>query len=131
MNKASTSLICYICKVSNPSVVLIIKKLRKFIVPKYYETADTIGGADIIVQVDESKFGKRKYNKGHKVDGVWVLGMVEKTEQRRIRLIAVENRNSNTLTSLLLILLMQLVPSTLIFGVDTIRLLMNLHLMVL
>lgn len=29
------------------------------------------------VQIDESKFGKRKYNRGHRVEGVWVLGLVE------------------------------------------------------
>ncbi|KAI5152243.1 hypothetical protein ENBRE01_2680 [Enteropsectra breve] len=28
-----------------------------------------IDSKDIIVEIDESKFGKRKYNKGHKVEG--------------------------------------------------------------
>ena len=36
-----------------------------------------IGGPGIIVQIDESKFGKRKYNRGHRVEGVWVFGGVE------------------------------------------------------
>ncbi|XP_069969220.1 uncharacterized protein [Bactrocera oleae] len=36
-----------------------------------------IGGPGKIVQIDESKFGKRKYNKGRRVKGHWVLGMVE------------------------------------------------------
>ncbi|XP_069968781.1 uncharacterized protein [Bactrocera oleae] len=36
-----------------------------------------IGGPGKIVQIDESKFGKRKYNKGRRVEGHWVLGMVE------------------------------------------------------
>ena len=35
-----------------------------------------IGGIVIVVEIDESKFGKRKYHRGHKVDGVWVVGMV-------------------------------------------------------
>ena len=38
-----------------------------------------IGGIGIVVEIDESKFGKRKHNCGHKVDGVWVVGMVEIT----------------------------------------------------
>jgi hypothetical protein len=29
------------------------------------------------IEIDESKFGKRKYNRGHWVEGVWVFGMVE------------------------------------------------------
>ncbi|XP_054744533.1 uncharacterized protein LOC129248951 [Anastrepha obliqua] len=36
-----------------------------------------IGGVGKIVQIDESKFGKRKYNKGKRVEGHWVLGMIE------------------------------------------------------
>ena len=37
------------------------------------ETEDTsIVGENIIVEVDESKLGKRKYNRGHKIEGVWV-----------------------------------------------------------
>ena len=35
-----------------------------------------IGEDGIIVEIDESKFGKRKYNRGHRVDGCWVLGGV-------------------------------------------------------
>ena len=29
------------------------------------------------MQIDESKFGKRKYHRGHRVDGVWVFGGYE------------------------------------------------------
>ncbi|KAG1467954.1 hypothetical protein G6F56_004116 [Rhizopus delemar] len=29
------------------------------------------------VQIHESKFGKRKYRRGHRVEGVWILGLVE------------------------------------------------------
>lgn len=36
-------------------------------------------GSRIELQIDESKFGKRKYNRGHHVDGVWVIGEGEKT----------------------------------------------------
>ncbi|XP_036322022.1 uncharacterized protein LOC118736022 [Rhagoletis pomonella] len=41
------------------------------------EVLDKIGGPGKIVQIDESKFGKRKYHKGRRVEGHWVLGMVE------------------------------------------------------
>ncbi len=42
-----------------------------------------LGGEDIIVEVDESKFGKRKYNKGKYVEGAWVVGLVERTIARK------------------------------------------------
>ncbi|XP_017470835.1 PREDICTED: uncharacterized protein LOC108362406 [Rhagoletis zephyria] len=41
------------------------------------EHVGKIGGPGKIVQIDESKFGKRKFNKGRIVEGHWVLGMIE------------------------------------------------------
>jgi transposase-like protein len=35
-----------------------------------------IGGVGVIVQVDESKFGRRKYKKGRRTEGHWVLGLI-------------------------------------------------------
>ncbi|KAF2352575.1 hypothetical protein FHG87_016671, partial [Trinorchestia longiramus] len=32
-----------------------------------------IGGEGIIVEADESKFGKRRYNRGHRIEGIWIL----------------------------------------------------------
>lgn len=60
-----------------------------------------IGGKNVVVEIDESKFGKRKYNKGHKVDGVWVVGMVERSERRKLSLIPVEKRDRTTLNNLI------------------------------
>ncbi|EIE78878.1 hypothetical protein G6F46_012975 [Rhizopus delemar] len=54
-------------------------------------------GQPIVVETDESKFGKRKYNKGKRVDGVWVVGGVERTPERKVFLLTVSNRNQNTL----------------------------------
>ena len=56
-----------------------------------------IGGNSAIVEIDESKFGKRKYIRGHQMDGVWVLGLVERTEERRIILVAVDRGTQSTL----------------------------------
>lgn len=41
----------------------------------------------MIVEVNESNFRKLKYNRGHQVDEVWVLGMIEWTPERIINLI--------------------------------------------
>jgi hypothetical protein len=37
-----------------------------------------IGGEGVIVEIDESKFGKRKYNRGHQIEGAWVIGGIER-----------------------------------------------------
>lgn len=51
----------------------------------------------IVVEVDESKFGKRKYHRGHRVEGVWVVGGVERTEERKMFLVSVPDRCKDTL----------------------------------
>uniref|UniRef100_A0A915ELM4 ISXO2-like transposase domain-containing protein n=1 Tax=Ditylenchus dipsaci TaxID=166011 RepID=A0A915ELM4_9BILA len=33
----------------------------------------SIGGPGDVVEIDESKFGKRKYHRGHRVEGSWVF----------------------------------------------------------
>jgi hypothetical protein len=60
-----------------------------------------IGGEGIIVEVDECKLGKRKHNRGHPVEGVWVLGGVERTSERRVFAVPVPNRSSDTLLNIL------------------------------
>ncbi|XP_068218454.1 uncharacterized protein [Palaemon carinicauda] len=59
-----------------------------------------IGGPGHIVEVDESKFGKRKYNIGHKVEGTWVFGGIDR-ETRETFFKVVEKRNAETLISAL------------------------------
>ena len=56
-----------------------------------------IGGYGVVVQLDESKFGKRKYHRGHRVEGVWVFGGVERTPERKCFMLPVPNRNRETL----------------------------------
>ena len=36
------------------------------------------GGEGEVVKIDESKFGKRKYHRGHYVKGQWVFGGTER-----------------------------------------------------
>ena len=38
-----------------------------------------IVGQGVEVEIDESKFGKRKFNRGWVVDGHWVFGGIERT----------------------------------------------------
>lgn len=55
-----------------------------------------IGGAGVHVEIDESKFGRRKYNKGHRVDGQWVFGGYERGTGE-IFMVPVDKRDRSTL----------------------------------
>ena len=39
--------------------------------------SEKLGGEGKVVQIDESKVGKRKYHRGHRVEGQWVFGGIE------------------------------------------------------
>jgi len=60
-----------------------------------------IGGEGIIVEIDETKFGKRKYNRGHRVEGFWVFGGVERTQERKFFAVRVPDRSRQTLEDLI------------------------------
>lgn len=102
----------WLCKVSNTTAVTMSGNSRTAVAGFYsyfrelvsgsLDEEDTqIGGPGIIVEVDESKFGKRKYHRGHRVEGVWVLGGVEKTAQRKAFVVSVEDRTGRTLLDIL------------------------------
>lgn len=55
-----------------------------------------LGGPGKIVEIDEAKFGKRKYNRGRIVEGQWVLGAVERGSVKAC-LVPVPDRTSRTL----------------------------------
>lgn len=59
-----------------------------------------IGGPGVIVEVDETKLGKRKYHKGHHVEGVWVIAGVERTPEKKMFLVSVDNRDMDTLENI-------------------------------
>lgn len=60
-----------------------------------------IGGPGIIVEIDETKLGKRKNNRGHHVEGIWVVVGIERSENKKIFLVPVLDRSSNTLNQII------------------------------
>jgi len=60
------------------------------------EKSERLGGKGKFVQIDESKFGKRKYHRGHHVEGQWVFGGIEQ-DSRKCFLVAVEKQDEQTL----------------------------------
>ncbi|XP_072943346.1 uncharacterized protein [Epargyreus clarus] len=67
------------------------------------EAIGKIGGPGKIVQIDESKFGKRKYNRGRHIEGHWVLGMIEDgSEDLRLEVCPDNVRSAEVLVPLIL-----------------------------
>ena len=48
------------------------------------------------MEIDESKFGKRKYHRGRNVEGHWVFGGIERGSRESF-MVAVPDRSKNTL----------------------------------
>lgn len=46
-------------------------------IDKAFEDQELLGGDGVVVEIDECKIGKRKYNTGGIVDGVWIIQMIE------------------------------------------------------
>lgn len=61
---------------------------------------EKVGGVGIRVQIDESKIGKRKYHRGHRVEGQWVFGGIEEGS-RKCFIETVEKRDKDTLILLI------------------------------
>ena len=61
-----------------------------------YKEKNAVGGPGMTVEIDESKFGKRKYHRGRRVDGQWVFGGICR-ETGECFFEAVEKRNADTL----------------------------------
>ncbi|GFR04756.1 uncharacterized protein TNCT_310701 [Trichonephila clavata] len=52
--------------------------INEIILDHVEESTKAIGGVGKIVEIDKSKFGKREYNRDHRVEGHWILGGVER-----------------------------------------------------
>lgn len=87
--------------ISRPTITSTLKLFRKLVADSLDFVDLQIGGNGVVVEIDEAKMGKVKYNRGHRVDGAWVLGGVERTPERRLFLVEVPDRTENTLLSII------------------------------
>ena len=93
----STNEMVHELKISKKTVIEWSLFFRECCFSRIIDDSVAIGGPGIEVEIDESKFGKRKYYRGHKVEGQWVFGGREKYDKRKIFMIPVPNRKQKTL----------------------------------
>ncbi|XP_046395111.1 uncharacterized protein LOC124162577 [Ischnura elegans] len=78
------------------TVARIVSSLRELILVWLQEESRQIGGPGHIVEIDESAFGRRKYNRGRMTRTTWVLGGIDRGT-RETFLCHVDRRDASTL----------------------------------
>ncbi|XP_064107422.1 uncharacterized protein LOC135216219 [Macrobrachium nipponense] len=71
---------------------------REVILHHIEHSSTPIGGPGKIVEIDEAKFGKRKYNRGRYIEGVWVFGGFER-DSKKTFMVPVPDRSRETLVA--------------------------------
>jgi hypothetical protein len=93
----------FIAKETNVSHRILIDYfnfIREVLIFWTHNNSEQIGGEGKIVEIDEAKIGKRKYNGGRYLEGQWVLGGIERASNKFF-LAAVEDRTANTLVGII------------------------------
>ena len=99
--KTPSSSICEFLNLTKITVSFWKRKLQKLICQNLPLSHTIIGGEGITVEIDESLFGKIKYHRGKLTNGQWVVGGVERTEERKCFFVLVEKRDTETLQNII------------------------------
>ncbi|KYN50227.1 hypothetical protein ALC62_04155 [Cyphomyrmex costatus] len=94
------------------TVVDWINFCRELLAQWLKDNDEQIGGLNKIVEIDEVKFGRSKYNRGRIISGQWLFGGIER-DTSRIFVVSVRNRTAETLTS---IIRHRILPGTTIYS---------------
>lgn len=84
------------CGMGSHAVVDWANFCRELCVDWCFRDKAKLGGPGKIVEIDEAKIGKRKYNRGRVVEGKWVFGGFER-DSKKLFVVGVENRSAETL----------------------------------
>jgi len=88
--------VCRNFKVSSTTAVDWFSFAREVYLDDCLNNSEKIGGHQKVVEIDEAKFGKSKYNRGRYIEGQWVFGGV-KRGSRKAFYIPVATRDVDTL----------------------------------
>ena len=98
--RLSNSVIEHELQLSHRTVIEWSAYLRDVCNYTVLEKSEQIGGERVHVEIDESKFGKRKYYRGHRVKGQWIFGSCETKDKSKVFMFPVKKKKcSNTVTN--------------------------------
>ncbi|XP_071575579.1 uncharacterized protein [Temnothorax nylanderi] len=66
--------LCTELQLSEPSVIDWVSFCREVCIYWAKKNSTKLGGPNKIVEIDEAKIGKRKYNRGRIIEGKWIFG---------------------------------------------------------
>lgn len=91
VDNASLKLIMNQVEIAKQTAVDWASFSREVVFDAYLLHPAKLGGPGITVEIDESKFGKRKYHRGKRVEGQWIFGAYERGTGN-VLMMAVEDR---------------------------------------
>ena len=97
LQRLSNSAIGHELKLSHQMVIEWSAYLRDVCDYTVIQESEQIEGEGVHVEIDESKFGKRKYYRGHHVKGHWIFGGCETKDKLKVFMFPVKKRNAVTL----------------------------------
>lgn len=105
----NTSRVRYTVRETGLSIATVVdwfSFIREVLMYWMHKQSAKIGGPGKIVEIDEAKFGRRKYHRGRLLTGQWVLGGIERLEgggadKQKMFLIPVPDRTSQTLVAII------------------------------
>jgi transposase-like protein len=102
LGKVPSTFISSSLNIDKNTVTSYNKLFRKYIRNKQLVSPKIkIGGRNTIVEMDETKIAKRKYYKGRKIEGAWIIGGIERSmlknkvnnENKKLFLCPIKDRN--------------------------------------
>lgn len=100
VKNASLELIKHETRISQKTAVDWSSFAREVVFDYMFNNRQQMGGPGRTVEIDESKYGRRKYNRGKRVEGQWVFGLIER-ETGNCVLVPVEKRDAATLVPII------------------------------
>lgn len=110
LKKTPSTILSSSLEIDRKTITKYNKLFRNYLKDKQlYNNKEKIGGRNEIVEIDETKIAKRKYNRGHKVEGVWIIGGIQRSrlknkvrnENKKMFLLPIKERNMENINEVI------------------------------